>query len=58
MQPDLALSKFVPHSELVVERREVPSPRRSEVMVDAATGEVMGVDDDRDEREYYRIGAD
>jgi uncharacterized membrane protein YkoI len=31
---------------------------RSEVMVDAATGEVMGVDDDRDEREYYRIGAD
>ena len=31
---------------------------RSEVMVDAATGEVMGIDDDRDEREYYRIGGE
>lgn len=35
-----------------------PDGLRSEVMVDAATGEVIDVDDDRDEREFYRIGGD
>jgi uncharacterized membrane protein YkoI len=30
----------------------------TEVMVDAATGEVLGVDDEKDEREFYRIGGD
>lgn len=30
--------------------------REVEVMVDAATGEVIGVDDDEDERLVYRIG--
>jgi uncharacterized membrane protein YkoI len=30
----------------------------TEVMVNAITGDVMGVDDERDEREFYRIGGD
>lgn len=30
----------------------------TEVMVDAITGDVLGVDDERDEREFYRIGGD
>lgn len=30
----------------------------TEVMVDAATGDVLGVDDEKDEREFYRIGGD
>ena len=30
----------------------------TEVMVDATTGEVLGVDDEQDEREFYRIGGE
>lgn len=30
----------------------------TEVMVDAASGDVLGVDDEKDEREFYRIGGD
>jgi uncharacterized membrane protein YkoI len=30
----------------------------TEVMVDAATGDILGVDDEQDEGEFYRIGGD
>ncbi len=30
----------------------------TEVMVNAITGDVLGVDDEREEREFYRIGGD
>jgi len=55
MQPDLALSKFVPHSELVVERREVPTPKFPVIDMHAHFGPLVLGEHYRD---LYDTGAE